>query len=148
MNLRAWTASLDGSAKAEASATKGNFGIQGVVEAFREPSKKLEDSLKRHFNSNTRDLPSGLFSTSARGVHALFEPACIRQAFARVDAGLLSVPRLLSAHNAFRELSTIPEVDQMRFYLDQLCPDTLHLLIYLYFRRLDHYISKVSLTLH
>ena len=95
-----------------------------------------------------RDLPSAFLVAGARGTHPLFDPQSIRSAFERVDQGLLKAQLLLSAHHALRVLAGLGEFDLMRGFLAGLPEDTRHLTIYLYFRRLDRFLSRADRLLH
>jgi hypothetical protein len=91
---------------------------------------------------------STLIELGARGVHPLFDSDSIRRAFARIDRGRISEKGVLSAHLALRELSTIPDVYQMRKYLKGLPIETVDLLVYMYFRCLDEFLESEPKTMH
>lgn len=89
-----------------------------------------------------------LIQLGARGVHPLFESDCIRRAFARIDRGRVTEKGVLSAHLALRELSTIPDMWEMKKYLRTLPSETADMLVYLYFRSLDEFLESTPKTLH
>lgn len=85
----------------------------------------------------------------ASGVHPLFDPPAIRRAIARVsEGGLLSEASIFNAHTAQGHLEVIEGLRRKRAYLARLPQDTLDVLIYLYFRRIDAWIDRNPRTLH
>ncbi|MEZ4464816.1 MAG: hypothetical protein R3F60_02370 [bacterium] len=87
-------------------------------------------------------VPPALMESAASGIHPLFDPPAIRRAFARLRQGLLSQPALMDAHQALRYLTRFEGLDDKRAYLAVLPPDTVDVLIYLYFRSVDAWMSR------
>lgn len=87
--------------------------------------------------------------SAASGIHPLFDAQAIRRAFSRLRNGLLSQHALQDAHLALRYLDGFETLEEKREYLSVLPEDTVDVLVYLYFRTLDAWITRQDeFTLH
>ncbi len=93
-------------------------------------------------------LSYGLISTGAKGNHLLFDPESIRRAFSRVEHGLIEESNLLSAHRALRHLGKMHDLLDMRCFINDLPSETVDLIVFIYFRSLDQYMSCTPFSLH
>lgn len=94
-------------------------------------------------------VPPAWEETGASGVHPLFELPAIRHALERVnEGGLLRQASIFDAHSAMRHLESIDDFARKRAFVAHLPQDTLDVLIYLYFRRIDAWIDRNPRTLH
>jgi hypothetical protein len=94
------------------------------------------------------ELPTELVHAGLRGVHPLFEPEAIRRAFARIEAAAFDHEGLLAASRALRGLVELRTLDQMRARVEALPEETVDLMVYVYFRTLDHRLAASTPTLH
>ncbi len=94
-------------------------------------------------------VPPALMESAASGIHPLFEALAIRRAFSRLRNGLLSQPALQDAYLALRYIDRFASLEEKREYISVLPDDTVDVLVYLYFRTLDAWLTGQSeLTLH
>jgi hypothetical protein len=94
-------------------------------------------------------VPPALMECAASGIHPLFDALAIRRAFSRLRSGLLSQPALKDAHQALRYLDRFETLEEKREYISVLPDDTVDVLVYLYFRTLDAWMTEQDeLTLH
>jgi len=80
-----------------------------------------------------------LLDCGERGLHLLFDPEMIHDAFAQ-DAGALRAVvdgRLEEIHAAVRRLLALPSATQAREFVAALPSDVRHVLVLLYFELLD-----------
>lgn len=93
--------------------------------------------------------PPAWEETGASGVHPLFDAPAIRRALARVnEGGLLQQGSIFDAHAAMRQIESIDDFESKRALVAHLPQDTLDVLIFLYFRRIDAWIERKPRTLH
>lgn len=92
--------------------------------------------------------PPAWEETGANGIHPLFEKSAIRRALNRVSAGLLRQASIFAAHAALRSLDDIHTLGHKRDFIACLPQDTLDVLIFLYFRKIDAWMGRHPVTLH
>jgi hypothetical protein len=93
-------------------------------------------------------LAEDLLQMGSAGVHPLFEARWIRRAFERLNHAPWSSKQVVDAHCALRRLSRQRSLVRMRAYLSALPEDTVDLVVFLYFRRLDAFMDQAERTLH
>lgn len=96
----------------------------------------------------TSELTQDLLQMGSVGVHPLFEARWIRRAFERLNHAPWSGKQVVDAHFALRRLSRQRSLTRMRAYLSTLPSDTVDLVVFLYFRRLDAFMDQTERTLH
>lgn len=93
-------------------------------------------------------MGSGWLSLGAAGVHPLFTPETIREAFARVERGDFIHTSLVGAHTAVRALSETDDMVERGAILRALPTEVLHMVVFLYFRSVDQYVAARETVLH
>ena len=123
-------------------------GFQGPTYTEYEVGSGMNDESKE-INVNARQL-MGLLEQAELGCHALFEHAMIRRALtkSKVSDVDLDDSTVEEVQEAIVHLAGLSNVIEQRKFIDDQPNRVQNLLIHMYFRFLDQFMQRRSVTLH
>lgn len=93
-------------------------------------------------------LDMKLVELGSVGIHLLFDPDTIKQAFWSIEQEGVDFRSINEAHIALRQLSNSDNLFDAILYLKTLPDRTLFTVVFLYFRTLDQFMAQDGITIH